>query len=69
MTRLPSWLEGERVEHVQPAVVASNCKELRRRRPRDRRDTETRGSGIWFKVAQDSAIRAQHNHTAARRQT
>jgi hypothetical protein len=69
MSCVPRWLERERVQHIQLAVVASNRKELRSGGPGDRRDAETRGGGIRFEIAQDSAIRGIHNHTAELRQT
>jgi hypothetical protein len=41
MTGFPRGLESQGIQHVEPAVVAADCKELRRRGPRDSSNTET----------------------------
>jgi hypothetical protein len=69
MSCVPRWLERQRVQHIQLAVVASNRKELRSGGPGDGRDAETRGGGIRFEIAHDSAIGGIHNHTAEQRHT
>jgi hypothetical protein len=66
MASFPCWLERERVQHIQLAVVASHGEKLRRWGPGDTRHTKSGGGGVRFKAAQDSPIRAQHDHTASR---